>query len=70
VDHVVARALGGSDYDPRNLVAACRKCNDRRAGELRKQLGLGPPSWHKLPRAPYRDRVRPGAIRGDYDLTA
>jgi len=64
VDHVVARALGGSDYDPRNLVASCRACNDRRAGQLRKQLGLGPPPWHRVSRAPYSERVRPGANRG------
>lgn len=27
VDHVVPKALGGSDTDPANLVAACRDCN-------------------------------------------
>ena len=27
VDHVVARANGGSEYDPANLVACCRRCN-------------------------------------------
>jgi hypothetical protein len=30
VDHVVPRALGGSD-DPSNLVAACRECNSGKA---------------------------------------
>lgn len=32
-DHVVPRALGGSDK-PENLVAACTSCNCRRGAEL------------------------------------
>jgi 5-methylcytosine-specific restriction endonuclease McrA len=30
VDHVQARASGGDDYNPANLVAACRRCNSRK----------------------------------------
>jgi 5-methylcytosine-specific restriction endonuclease McrA len=67
VDHLVPRALGGSDYDPANLVAACRACNAKRAARLRKELGLAPPPWHRVSRAPYRERVRAGAIRGRAD---
>ena len=33
VDHVVARANGGSEYDPANLVACCRRCNSRKGGK-------------------------------------
>jgi len=39
VDHLVPRALGGSDYDLDNLVAACADCNSRRGGELAQALG-------------------------------
>ena len=64
VDHLVPRALGGSDYDERNLVAACQPCNAKRAAELRQQLGVAPP-WFVVPREPRM--VRPGAIRGRAD---
>ena len=33
VDHRVARANGGSEYDPANLVACCRRCNSRKGGK-------------------------------------
>ncbi len=37
VDHIVPRRLGGAGYDPRNLRAACAKCNLGRPSPL---LGL------------------------------
>jgi len=60
VDHVVPRALGGSDFDPRNLVASCTPCNQRRAARLTKQLGFG----YQRPRFA-GPRIRSGAIGGD-----
>jgi 5-methylcytosine-specific restriction endonuclease McrA len=59
VDHVVPRALGGSDHDPRNLVASCVPCNQRRAARLMVELGYGNPR----PCVGGR-RIRPGAIGG------
>jgi 5-methylcytosine-specific restriction endonuclease McrA len=34
VDHVIARADGGDMYDPANLRAACRACNNRGGAEI------------------------------------
>ena len=34
VDHVIARADGGDCYDPHNLRAACRACNNRGGAEV------------------------------------
>lgn len=34
VDHVIARADGGDMYDPANLRAACRPCNNRGGAEI------------------------------------
>lgn len=37
-DHIVARSLGGSLYDTRNLMALCSPCHDRKSG--REAYGL------------------------------
>lgn len=34
VDHIVARADGGSMWDPRNLRAACRPCNSSSGADV------------------------------------
>jgi len=39
-DHVLALRDGGAALDPRNLVAACRRCNARRGGELHRSSSL------------------------------
>ena len=35
-DHIIPKARGGTN-DRQNLVPACRRCNSRRGGEMRKQ---------------------------------
>jgi 5-methylcytosine-specific restriction endonuclease McrA len=40
VDHIVPRRLNGAAYDPRNLRAACAKCN---LGRPDPRLGLRRP---------------------------
>lgn len=65
VDHVVPIDAGGARYDERNLVAACKRCNVRRAREREQQLGYpNRPAWSKPPRGPSSEprRVWPGAI--------
>ena len=34
VDHIIARADGGDCYDPHNLRAACRACNNRGGAQI------------------------------------
>ena len=31
-DHIIAREQGGADYDPRNLMAMCRRHHDQKSG--------------------------------------
>jgi len=57
VDHLVPRALGGSDWDPQNLVACCTPCNSKRGGDLRQSMAK--PHPHPIAR---RRRIWRGAI--------
>lgn len=41
VDHVVARANGGATFDPTNLRAMHKRCNERK--------GMGPPATPQVP---------------------
>ena len=51
VDHVKPLCLGGSAFDPANLVACCVTCNTSRGAAVQRTLGKSHPS------------VRVGAIR-------
>jgi 5-methylcytosine-specific restriction endonuclease McrA len=61
VDHLVPRALGGSDFDPANLAASCSACNAKRAARLREELGVNRAPWDQRHDGP---RFRAGAIAG------
>lgn len=68
VDHIVPRALGGTD-DPSNLRAACATCNSRAGATVRRPGALvvviGPPCSGKSTWA--RDAAAPGDITVDFD---
>jgi 5-methylcytosine-specific restriction endonuclease McrA len=44
VDHIIPLAVGGARLDPRNLAAACLRCNSSRGGQTRAPAfdGLDP----------------------------
>lgn len=42
VDHLIEHALGGT-YEEKNLVAACRPCNERRGQQFHETLDDGKP---------------------------
>lgn len=41
IDHLVPLARGGGRYDPRNLVVACDRCNNKKADSLRPREVVG-----------------------------
>ena len=61
VDHLKPRCEGGARYDPRNLVAACHRCNTSRGGRLGRQHQLA----NRPPTKPGPRHVWPGAITLD-----
>ncbi|MEE8422145.1 MAG: HNH endonuclease [Dehalococcoidia bacterium] len=59
LDHIKPRHRGGR-HEWENLVAACRRCNHRKAGRTPKEAGM------KLLSRPVRPRATPGAMFGHY----
>jgi hypothetical protein len=78
VDHIVPVTKGGAKYDPRNLRAACRKCNLGRINRRRDDqwqtgpthitLVMGPPAAGKSTYV--LEHTRPGDLIVDYDAIA
>lgn len=44
VDHVVAKANGGTD-DPSNLIACCKPCNSTKGARVMTRLAYHDPEW-------------------------
>lgn len=44
VDHIIPLADGGAAYDPKNLRAACKRCNGRLAAEMTQRRRSTPPN--------------------------
>lgn len=44
VDHVIAKANGGTD-DELNLVSACRRCNGQKSDAVSRRIGGFNPNW-------------------------
>jgi 5-methylcytosine-specific restriction endonuclease McrA len=47
VDHIIARANGGTD-DPSNLVAACQPCNNRKSDKHLQRVPFVRKEWIDL----------------------
>ncbi len=44
VDHIVPKALGGTE-EPGNLITACRRCNSSKADKVNKRLNWTNKRW-------------------------
>ena len=52
VDHIQSRVSGGSVFDPENLVAACRRCNQSKGARSKPlffRSGSTPPVFSGVP---------------------
>lgn len=78
VDHIVPVTKGGAKFDPRNLRAACHKCNNGRInrrtddrwmyGPTHITLVMGPPAAGKNTHV--QQHAQPGDLIVDYDAIA
>lgn len=59
IDHIIPRARGGHVYKKANLVAACRKCNQRKANKTPEEANM--PILRK-----YVDQTTGETIEWDY----